>query len=82
MPNKTALLKMLEDVAGTDEVIRNHELELFDSQVLDSMRVVELIVRLDEDFSIAISPAEFDREAWATPDKFVQDVEARIAENA
>ena len=82
MPNKTALLKMLEDVAGTDEVIRNQELELFDSQVLDSMRVVELIVRLDEEFGIAISPAEFDREAWATPDKFVQDVEARITENA
>ena len=73
---------MLEDVAGTDEVIRNQELELFDSQVLDSMRVVELIVRLDEEFGIAISPAEFDREAWATPDKFVQDVEARITENA
>ncbi len=82
MPNQTALLKILEDVAGTDEVIRNPELELFGSQVLDSMRVVELIVRLDEDFSITISPAEFDREAWATPTKFVQDVEARIAENA
>jgi D-alanine--poly(phosphoribitol) ligase subunit 2 len=76
------LLKILADVAGTDEVRKNPHLALFDTQVLDSMRVVELIVELDEKLGVIISPAEFDRESWATPEKFVQDVEARIAAKA
>jgi len=76
------LLKILADVAGTDEVRKNPQLALFDTQVLDSMRVVELIVELDEKLGVVISPAEFDRESWATPEKFLQDVEARIAAKA
>ncbi len=77
--NDSDLLKVLADIAGTDEVRKNPQLALFDTQVLDSMRVVELIVELDEKFGVVISPAEFDRESWATPEKFVQDVEARLA---
>ena len=70
---------MLVEISGTEEVRKNPDLALFDTQVLDSMRIVELIVMLDEQCGVSISPAEFDRESWATPAKFVQDVEARLA---
>ena len=75
----TSPLQLLEDITGTPEVRTNPEMDLFGTQVLDSMRVVELIVELDEKFGVQVSPAEFDREGWSTPDKFVRDVEARIA---
>ena len=55
------LLQLLEDITGSAEVRTNPQLALFETQVLDSMRVVELIVELDEKFGIQISPAEFDR---------------------
>ena len=77
--DKESILQLLVDISGTDEVRKNPQLELFGSQVLDSMRIVELIVELDEKFGVVISPAEFDRETWATPEKFVEDVGARIA---
>jgi D-alanine--poly(phosphoribitol) ligase subunit 2 len=48
-------------------------------QILDSMKTVELIVALGGEFGIEISPAEFEREAWATPAKLVSDVEQRVA---
>jgi D-alanine--poly(phosphoribitol) ligase subunit 2 len=76
--NQTQLLNILAEIAGTDEVRVNLQLELFETQVLDSMRVVELIVRLDESFGISVSPADFDRTSWATPEKFLADVEARL----
>lgn len=77
-----ALLDILAEIAGTDEVRHNMQLALFETQVLDSMRVVELIVALDERCGVSVSPAEFDRESWATPEKFVADVDARLAARA
>ncbi len=72
-----SLLDLLADIAGTNEVRKNAQLALYDTQVLDSMRTVDLILALDERYGINISPAEFDREAWATPEKFVADVQSR-----
>jgi D-alanine--poly(phosphoribitol) ligase subunit 2 len=77
--DQSPILQLLLEISGTDEVRKNPRLALFETQVLDSMRVVELIVALEERFGILISPAEFDREAWATPASLVRDVEARLA---
>ena len=76
--NRNQLLDILADITGTDEVRANLQLDLFETQVLDSMRVVDLIVRVDEAFGVSVSPADFDRASWATPEKFIADVEARI----
>ena len=40
---------------------------LFDRGLLDSMTTVQLIAALSEEFSLDISPADFDREAWPRP---------------
>lgn len=72
-----SLLDLLADIAGTGEVRKNPQLALYDTQVLDSMRTVDLILALDERYGIQVSPADFDREAWATPEKFVSDVQSR-----
>ena len=80
--DRTTILKLLAEIAGTEEVHRNLQLDLYGTQTLDSMRTVELIVLLEERCGVSISPAEFDRESWATPEKFAADVEARIGATA
>ena len=72
------ILDILTEVADTEEVRNNPDLALYDLQVLDSMKTVELMVALSRDFSVEISPAEFERDAWATPAKFVADIERRL----
>lgn len=72
------ILDVLARVAETDEVRTNPELALYDLQVLDSMKTVELIVALGSELGVEVSPAEFEREAWATPAMFVADVQARL----
>jgi D-alanine--poly(phosphoribitol) ligase subunit 2 len=76
---KDQILSVLANVAETEEVRTNPDLPLYDLQILDSMKTVELIVALGGEFGIEISPAEFEREAWATPAKLVSDVEQRVA---
>ena len=73
------VIDILARVADTDEVRTNHGVALYDLQVLDSMKTVELIVALQQEMNVDISPAEFDRDAWATPAKMVADVEKRLA---
>jgi D-alanine--poly(phosphoribitol) ligase subunit 2 len=81
MPTATneQILEVLARIADTGEVRSNPDLALYDLQILDSMKTVELIVALQEEIGVEISPAEFDRDAWATPAKMVEDVQKRLA---
>ena len=72
------ILEVLANVAETDEVRAQPDLALYDLQVLDSMKTVQLIVELGQQLGVEISPAEFDRDAWATPAKLVADVQRRL----
>ena len=81
MSNPTAekILEVLASVAETDEVQKNPDLALYELQVLDSTKTVMLMVELEREMGVAVSPAEFDRDAWATPRKLVEDVQRRLA---
>jgi D-alanine--poly(phosphoribitol) ligase subunit 2 len=76
---KDKILAVLARVAETDEVLKQPDLALYDLQILDSMKTVELIVALGQEVGVEVSPAEFEREAWATPAKLVADIEKRLA---
>ncbi|NBV86905.1 MAG: D-alanine--poly(phosphoribitol) ligase subunit DltC, partial [Verrucomicrobia bacterium] len=73
------ILQVLAEVAETQEVLTQPDLALYDLQILDSMKTVELIVALSRELGVEISPAEFEREAWATPSLLVADLERRMA---
>ena len=71
-------LAILAEVTETDRVRTEPDLPLFDSGLLDSLGIVTLISRLSEEFGVDISPAEFEREDWATPAKLIADMERRL----
>jgi D-alanine--poly(phosphoribitol) ligase subunit 2 len=73
------VIEVLARVSDTEEVRANPDLALSDLRILDSMKTGELIVALQQELNVEISPAEFDRDAWATPAKMVADVEKRLA---
>ena len=72
------VLNLLARVADSDEVAQDPDLRLFDLHLLDSLKTVELIVGLNQQFGVEISPAEFEREQWATPGKIVAYMEGRV----
>ncbi len=78
MSTSTDVLNILEQVTGTDQVRRNPDLALFDLDILDSLGTVELIVALSEKFGVEISPAEIERQQWASPRKIVAYMEERV----
>jgi D-alanine--poly(phosphoribitol) ligase subunit 2 len=72
------LLQLLASVAETDEVRVNLDLPLYEYQVLDSMRTVQLILVIEEEFGIKVSPAEFEWERWRTPRHLIADLQHRL----
>ncbi len=78
MPTSTDVLNILEQVTGTDQVRRDPDLALFDLDILDSLGTVELIVALSEKFGVEISPAEIERQQWASPRKIIAYMEERV----
>ncbi|PYK11319.1 MAG: D-alanine--poly(phosphoribitol) ligase subunit 2 [Verrucomicrobia bacterium] len=75
------VLQLLVSIADTEEVRTNFDLPLYDHQLLDSIRTVELMVSIEEEFGIKISPAEFERDNWSTPRNIIADLERRMRVN-
>jgi D-alanine--poly(phosphoribitol) ligase subunit 2 len=73
------VLNVLVDVSEIEDVRHDPDVRLYDLQILDSLATVNLIVAFSSEFGVEISPAEFDREEWATPRKIVSYMERRLS---
>ncbi len=71
-------LRVLSEVTDTQGRDLPADYLLFDRGLMDSMTTVQLIAALSEEFGVDISPADFDRKAWATPELLVADIRRRL----
>ncbi|UOF88654.1 D-alanine--poly(phosphoribitol) ligase subunit DltC [Fodinisporobacter ferrooxydans] len=71
------VLNILIDVCKEEEIRSHPDIHLFDSGLLDSMGIVELLVEIEEKLSVHISITEFDRDEWSTANKIMSYVESR-----
>lgn len=74
------VLRILAEVTGSQAVLAQPDLDLFASGLLDSLGTVGLMAALEEQLGIAVSPASWDRSAWATPARLAGDVVLRAAD--
>jgi D-alanine--poly(phosphoribitol) ligase subunit 2 len=75
------VLSALETVTRTSEVRRDLDVQLYEVDILDSLGTVELMVLLMDQLGVELSPAEIDRNDWATPRKIIAFVEARVVKS-
>lgn len=68
----------LVKVVESEEIRDYPDIHLFDAHLLDSLATVHLLLGLSESFGIELSPAEVEREAWATPNKIAAYIETRL----
>jgi D-alanine--poly(phosphoribitol) ligase subunit 2 len=68
------LLALLAEITGSDEVIENRGVHLFNEGLLDSLGTVELLVELEGTFGVQVPISEFNRELWDTPNKIIEQV--------
>jgi D-alanine--poly(phosphoribitol) ligase subunit 2 len=77
----TATLEKVMDVLVTvvesSEIRAYPDIRLYDQHLLDSLGTVHLLLGLSESFGIELSPAEVEREEWATPRLIAEYLERR-----
>ncbi len=70
-------MRVVERVSESDAPLADPDVRLFETGIIDSLGTVELILALSDEFGVEISPAEVDREEWATPRKIAAFVRAK-----
>lgn len=72
------VLSILEEVTGTDEVREEKNINLFDTGLLDSLGVIELLIQIEEKIGIKLEPTEVNREEFDTPNKIINYLSKRV----
>lgn len=75
MDTKQGVLDILKDITGEDLSAKMDE-NIFDNGLMDSMASVQMLLSLQEKFSIDVPVSEFNRKEWDTPAKIVKKVES------
>ncbi len=77
-PIEINVLNILEDITGTSQVRETLDIALFDEHLLDSFDLMRVILEVSDALHMEISPAEVNREAWATPRKIIAYLQNRL----
>lgn len=72
------VLDLLVEVCEDDSIRENLDLDLFESDLMDSLAFAELIFGLEDRFGIVISPSEIKRESMNTARKILALVKERL----
>lgn len=71
------ILDILEDICEDDIVREELDINLFESGLMDSLGLVELLVQIEENYNIIISPSEIERDDIETPNKIISLIKQR-----
>ena len=77
MDIKNQILNILADIAGDSIVKDNLDIVIFEEGIIDSFKTIELLLAIENQLGIDVSITDFDREAWATPNKIIALLSAK-----
>lgn len=75
---ESKIINILENICKTDEIRDDLDMELFEYGYLDSLDVVELLTRIEEELKVKINISEIIREEIYTPNKIIEFVKTHI----
>lgn len=71
------VISIFEDVLGCDEIREDLDLNLFDTGLLDSLAIIEVLLEIEERLSITLQPTDLERSDMATVNNLTKFLEAR-----
>lgn len=71
------VLDMLESICEDAIVRENPDIDLFENELLDSLTFTELLVEIENQFGLIISPSEVSRDDFGSPNKIIALIRAR-----
>lgn len=72
MDYKKIALEIMEEIADTDEIKENMDLDLFEAGLIDSLSTISIILLIEEKIGLVLQPTDFERDDIATVNNFIQ----------
>lgn len=76
---KETLFGILERICEDDIVRNNPDIDLFETDLMDSLGFAELLADIEDELGILIAPSEVDRSTFNTPNRILAYLETRSA---
>ena len=76
---KETLFEILERICEDDIVKSNPDIDLFETDLMDSLGFAELLADIEDELGILIAPSEVDRSTFNTPNRILTYLETRSA---
>ena len=76
MENK--VLDIIKNVTDYQEITLDSDIDLIESNILDSLAFIELITSLEEGFDIEIQPTQVNPDVWRKVQRIIKFVKEKI----
>lgn len=71
------ILELLEEVCEDDIIREERDMDLFEEDILDSLGFAELLMRIEDELGVVISPSEIVRDEINTANKIIALVQKK-----
>lgn len=72
------IIDILVKVCDDEAIKRDKNIDLIETDILDSLAFINLIAELEDEFDIEIQPTQIEPDTWRSVDKIVRMVEDKI----
>ncbi|MFR2550454.1 MAG: D-alanine--poly(phosphoribitol) ligase subunit DltC [Clostridioides difficile] len=66
------VIEIFEDVLGTDEIREDLDLNLFETELLDSLAIIEVLLEIENRLGIELQPTDLERKDMSTVNNLVK----------
>lgn len=72
------IIKIIEEISNYSNLKDNLDIDLLDSDIIDSLTFIELVTALEDEFDIEIHPTQIPADTWRSVKLIAKMVEEKI----
>lgn len=72
------VLGILVDVIGNDDIAEEKDTDLFEAGLLDSLGIIEVLLKIEEVFGLRLQPTDLEKKDMATVNNLVKFLENKL----
>ena len=73
------VLDMLIEITGSDDIAEEKDTDLFEAGLLDSLGIIEVLLKIEESFGLKLQPTDLERKDMATVNNLVEFLETKLS---
>lgn len=73
------VLDMLIEITGSDDIAEEKDTDLFEAGLLDSLGIIEVLLKIEEIFGLKLQPTDLERKDMATVNNLVAFLKTKLS---